>query len=286
MESINKIEVGKRYILVNTNGDFGDGDAIYPYIGKKCTVITKSTDQTTESGTDEISYIVMFEDGFTCGELCANELLPEPEQATIATVAADNRIELGKCYIFKNVGRTYYADPALSLRIGQKCAVIDIDKSWPVADGRYMVRFEDGVELAVRGNELAPAYDVQVTYSVKVTDEDLDQIMSSALESGILYWCDKAEVCENRYFGEFAHEQISRGGSLRLHDAERDINHVLKLSDVKKGIALYLANYKASNVITPDIRDYETGGLNMYNIDATVADMVVQYALFGDVIYG
>ena len=80
-----------------------------------------------------------------------------------------------------------------------------------------------------------------------VTDQDIDDIMSAVLDGGITYWCCRAEVVGD-YLGEYASEQISRGGTLRLHDSEADS-------------------------VTGDI-------------DALAADMIIQYALFSDVIYG
>ena len=35
---------------------------------------------------------------------------------------------------------------------------------------------------------------LEVSFSVFVTDEDIDDIMVSALEGGITYWCQEAEV--------------------------------------------------------------------------------------------
>ena len=42
---------------------------------------------------------------------------------------------------------------------------------------------------------------------VRVSNEDIDDIMVSALEGGINYWCRKAEV-KGEYLGEYASDQI------------------------------------------------------------------------------
>lgn len=49
---------------------------------------------------------------------------------------------------------------------------------------------------------------VQVVLQIVVTGEDIDDIMASALEGGITYWCDRAKVDGNS-LGEYASEQIS-----------------------------------------------------------------------------
>ena len=43
--------------------------------------------------------------------------------------------------------------------------------------------------------------------------------MATALDGGITYWCNKAEVIGG-YLGEYASDQISRGGKLKLYDYE------------------------------------------------------------------
>lgn len=56
---------------------------------------------------------------------------------------------------------------------------------------------------------------LEVSFNVLVTDEDIDDIMVSALEGGINHWCAEAKV-QGEYLGEFASDQISRGGTLLL----------------------------------------------------------------------
>lgn len=50
---------------------------------------------------------------------------------------------------------------------------------------------------------------------VTLTQQDIDDIMASALDGGICYWCRMAEVV-GEYLGEYASDQISLGGSLIL----------------------------------------------------------------------
>ena len=121
---------------------------------------------------------------------------------------------------------------------------------------------------------------IDISKRIKVTEEDIDDIMCSALEGGINYWCRKAEVvCE--YLGEYASEQISRGGSLNLYDAEEDEVYELTLENLLKGIQLAVeGNY---------YEDYEWvlgDGLDVCQVDAEVADVIIQLALFDDVIFG
>ena len=116
--------------------------------------------------------------------------------------------------------------------------------------------------------------------SVKITQEDIDDIMVSALEGGINYWCCKAEVVGD-YLGEYASEQISRGGTLKLYDAEEDEVYELNLDKLISGITKaisegYFKHYEW----------YSATEIDPCNVDAEVADVIIQLALFDDVIFG
>ena len=121
---------------------------------------------------------------------------------------------------------------------------------------------------------------VNIERTVKVTAEDIDDIMCSALEGGINYWCYKAEVV-GEYLGEYASEQISRNGTLKLYDSEEDEVYELTLEKFLKGIQLAIQhNYYADY-------DWCNGNeIDTCQVDACVADVIVQLALFDDVIYG
>lgn len=122
-------------------------------------------------------------------------------------------------------------------------------------------------------------FDIPVTTILRVTEEDIDDIMCSALEGGITYWCDCAKVIGD-YLGEWAHEQIARGGTLRLHDFEEDKEYDLDIEKLLHGIHKaysdgYYHDYGWCNGLE----------LDCCQVDASVADCIIQLALFDDVIY-
>lgn len=123
-------------------------------------------------------------------------------------------------------------------------------------------------------------FKISVIHEIKVTQEDIDDIMCSALEGGINYWCNKAEVV-GEYLGEYASEQISRGGILLLHDAEEDEVYDLDLNHLLNGIKqAYEGNY---------FSDYEWCDgktIDTCQVDAEVADCIVQLALFDEIVFG
>ena len=112
-------------------------------------------------------------------------------------------------------------------------------------------------------------YKVEVHNTINVTAEDIDDIMCGALEGGITYWCCKAKVV-GEYLGDYASEQIARGGTLLLFDAEDDEVYELNRDKLLNGIKIAYENQFFS--------DYEWCNgeeLDCCNVDAMVADCIV-----------
>lgn len=123
---------------------------------------------------------------------------------------------------------------------------------------------------------------LELKLNVVVTGQDVDDIMSAALDGGICYWCSSAKV-EGGYLGEYASDQISRGGVLRLFPYD-DEAHRLDKDALLNGIRMYLEAPDKPY----DILESGKDGLKIdtCEVDATVADMIVQYAVFGELVYG
>ena len=118
-------------------------------------------------------------------------------------------------------------------------------------------------------------YRFKAKIEVKLTDQDIDDIMSSALDGGIGYWCEKAVVVGGKYFGEYASEQISRGGSLMLH--HEDGKNELTIKNLLKGIKRVIAEGRLT------VND---GRIDCGDVDGEIADMIVQYAIFDELVFG
>lgn len=122
---------------------------------------------------------------------------------------------------------------------------------------------------------------VKCELEIELSHEDIDDIMSGALDSGITYWCRKAKVV-GEYLGEYACEQISRGGAIDLYDMES--NEVYRLTREKflKGIKMWAEKPVGCDCLV------KTGGklkIECCNADDVVCDAIIQYAIFGDIIY-
>lgn len=121
---------------------------------------------------------------------------------------------------------------------------------------------------------------VKFEKAIEVIDQDIDDIVCTALEGGITYWCGAAEVV-GEYLGEYASDQISRGGSLILYDAESSDTWELTKEKLINGIVL-----AAQTNIYPDYCWIDGNKLDTCSIDGEIADCIVQYALFGEIIFG
>ena len=99
-----------------------------------------------------------------------------------------------------------------------------------------------------------------------VTQEDVDFLLDAALAGGMMAdWCDLAEIGnEPTEKHSYLSEILTRGGDLVLTDGEDE--YVLTLDKFLEAIGK----------VGVDFEDY----------DAVVADMVVQTAIFGEVVYG
>lgn len=120
---------------------------------------------------------------------------------------------------------------------------------------------------------------IEPKIGVQVTTRDIDDIMCAALEGGIAHWCGRAEPVGKR-LGEYAHEQIARGGSLTLYDAESDDKWELTLEKFLRGLTKAIEDGASITI------NAEDGSIDTSDVDDCVADSVIQLALFGEVVFG
>ena len=129
-------------------------------------------------------------------------------------------------------------------------------------------------------------FSVSIEQTHEFTSEDISDLVCSALEGGINYWCRKARIKlteDKKYLGiseedlpsvEFASDAIGFGGTVVLFDAESDEKWELTNEKMLKGIARYCLE---NNENLSDLLD---------NHDACTADNIIQYALFDEIVYG
>lgn len=121
-------------------------------------------------------------------------------------------------------------------------------------------------------------YDVTVTLNIPLTDQDINDIMYTALTGGVNHWCDEVRAW-GQMLGSMASEQISLGGDLLFHVPDEG-TFGLTRKDFIKGFSQWIENggdeYGAVSV----------DGIDCGMIDSVCADEIIQYALFDEVIFG
>lgn len=123
-------------------------------------------------------------------------------------------------------------------------------------------------------------FSVHIEMDVNLTQQDIDDIMVSALEGGITYWCGCAKVV-GEMLGNYASEQISRGGALILHDTESSDKWELNLEKFLNGVKRWLQNNEDRYGAVASDGTFDPG-----EVDAEMSDLIVQYALFGKPVFG
>jgi hypothetical protein len=125
--------------------------------------------------------------------------------------------------------------------------------------------------------ETATTYTVPTTATV--TQEQVDNLLCAAFEGGITYWCSDAEVLGEWPEGaHYTHETLTRGRDIRLTVPddwnETTETYVLTLDNFLAGIARAASHFR-QDVVT-FLEDH----------DACSADVAVQFAALGEIVYG
>lgn len=141
--------------------------------------------------------------------------------------------------------------------------------------------------------------EVTLKIDVKFTDQDLCDLLTTAFEGGISYWCadyavaaepDAARVATFKATADdlggqghyLSYMAPVFGGALSLIDHVENRARVLTFERLVKGIKLFLnsssENGLAMNCATTDDL--------LCAIDANLADEIIQLAVMGEVVYG
>ena len=150
--------------------------------------------------------------------------------------------------------------------------------------------------------EVAKEINPQIT--IKITKEDVVDILSSAMD-GIGYWGRivpnneqykeaKKWIRENEEpdyaicYEEVIAQTLFDGKSVAIRDIEDDKESWLSLSNLSYGIrkAFQEGYYSDYNWLVPDGGGSNKWHLEPDQIDAEVADVIIQLAVLGDVVYG
>jgi hypothetical protein len=107
-----------------------------------------------------------------------------------------------------------------------------------------------------------------------VKPEDINDLMTTALEGGINYWCNKVEILADPENKPFASEVIAYGGELKIYTDE-GAEFKITRDDIVKGIEKAIEHF-----------EYGSFKQLMEEHDATTADVIIQFALFDKIVFG
>jgi|TARA_Y100001951_G_C11049991_1_gene135017 hypothetical protein len=108
-----------------------------------------------------------------------------------------------------------------------------------------------------------------------VSNYNLNCILDTCFEGGSNYWIDRIVVVDDDYKGaDYGSEVISCGGELKVFVDEGNPHHLTK-TKLLQGCQLYVTGH--SRVCGREWRPDD--------FDAEDTDIILQYALFGEVVY-
>lgn len=127
---------------------------------------------------------------------------------------------------------------------------------------------------------------LEIKVVLKLEREYFETLFVSAFEGGVNYWCDFVEPFTEEGMNTplssakkplsiklFEHV-MDKDGYLMLGSEEDGEFGKLSKKTLTKGIKRYIKNNPGHDITDPG------------NVDADVADAIMQYAVFGDVVYG
>ena len=143
------------------------------------------------------------------------------------------------------------------------------------------------------------------TIQVKITKEDVLDIICSAVNGGVGYWgvtsandedyseakkhlveqgVGPKDVCYEEVFAQILFD----GKSLEITDIENGKNYFLSLEKLFVGLrkAIEEGYYSHYNWYVPEGDGFGEWQLNCCQIDSVVADIIIQFSLFGEVLFG
>jgi len=118
----------------------------------------------------------------------------------------------------------------------------------------------------------------KVITTVEITQERVSDIVCNAFEGGSNYWIDKVKIVSNPNNKDYASEAVAYDGELSIHyGAEEEDRRVVPFgqTQVERGLTLLAELYP--HLFQEILNEQD---------DANTADVFVQLAVLGEVVYG
>lgn len=116
----------------------------------------------------------------------------------------------------------------------------------------------------------------KISTTTDITSQFIDDVLCTAFESGISYWATNVRPLGNVWpdNAEYVSECLTRGVDIVITEDSDNSGHVLTMQKMLMGIERFCN--RNNRGIGDLIEDH----------DAEDADCIVQYAIFGEIVYG
>lgn len=121
---------------------------------------------------------------------------------------------------------------------------------------------------------------VNTEFPVVLLDMDIEGILQVALNSSLIHWC--TEFSTSGKVSREPHKELTHGGVITFTDSKTGDWLEFTKEDFISGFRLYLAKPTGANIL--EFIDHELR-VNLNAVDSKVADTIIQYALFGKILY-
>ena len=131
-------------------------------------------------------------------------------------------------------------------------------------------------------------FDVEIKKTIKFTEEDLNDILCSCFEGGCSYWCC---IDNDTMEWDEAKEMLRKNGNTypTIEDIMLQImidNRAVRLIDEEDDVVLFMTLNSFLKGIELSITEGFWSGEETMDVDGVVGDAIIQYAVFGEQIYG
>lgn len=109
----------------------------------------------------------------------------------------------------------------------------------------------------------------------ELTTKEIGGILAQAFEGGSTYWCDELRGADD-FHGTYS-EAVANGYTIDVHDGDGGVWHSLNIDAFLSGYSKYIQGMG---------RDHRLEGIRPFDIDSERADAILQYSIFGKLIYG
>ncbi len=119
--------------------------------------------------------------------------------------------------------------------------------------------------------------------TVTISQQQVDDLLCTAFEGGITYWCSSAVPQGGQWAdATYVSDTLTQGATILLTDSES----VYESGDGEPVIvALTLDKFLSGIQQAATLRGMDAGTF-VEDADAEMADMAVQFAVFGELVYG